>query len=579
MMTRIRDVRVGVRLGCAFGLIAVLLMVIVGVGLTSVAKQRRAQDRIIRATEVQSDILQLKAAAAAVTASQTSYALAASRGEAGATEDDVGHRKQFLLEVQTFEDVDERFDAHDLTAKERELAQAFDAHFDQFMANDEKIIALYRTGTEGSIHQATELILGSEGELVAEMSAEANALIELVSDDALRAEQSAADSVSAARALMITMGVVALAVAGGLAVIITRSLTLPLHRSVEVLEAVASGDLRPRVKSPSHDEVGQMGAAMNNTLDRIGQTLDGISDGSNSLSASSEELSAVSQQLSAAAEETAAQAASVSAAAEQVSHNVQSVAAGAEELGTSIREIAKNTSDAARVATEAVTVAESTNDTVTKLGASSAEIGEVVRVITAIAEQTNLLALNATIEAARAGDYGKGFAVVANEVKELARKTARSSEEISTKVGSIQVDTQHAVQAIGQITAIIHQINDIQTVIAASVEEQAATTSEIGRSVTEAAAGTTDIARNVTSVAEAAHSMTQGAAETHRAAEDLAQLSSALLGLVNQFQLASTAPTVTQPRRPAPTSVTPPSDSPPMHHTGAKVLVGSLPAR
>ena len=136
-------------------------------------------------------------------------------------------------------------------------------------------------------------------------------------------------------------------------------------------------------------------------------------------------------------------------------------------------------------------------------------------------------------------EAGKGFAVVASEVKDLARKTARSSEEIGKKVGTIQVDTQHAVEAIGRITTIIRQINDIQTVIAASVEEQAATTSEIGRSVTEAAAGSTDIARNITSVAETAQSMTQGAVETHRAAEGLAQLSNDLLALVGQSQLAS----------------------------------------
>jgi methyl-accepting chemotaxis protein len=89
-------------------------------------------------------------------------------------------------------------------------------------------------------------------------------------------------------------------VAVALAVFITRSLTRPLHESVGVLKAMADGDLRPRVASPSKDEVGQIGTAMNHTLDRIGNTLDGIADGSTSLSSSSEELSAVSQQLSAA---------------------------------------------------------------------------------------------------------------------------------------------------------------------------------------------------------------------------------------------------------------------------------------
>ncbi|HWW52323.1 MAG TPA: methyl-accepting chemotaxis protein, partial [Acidimicrobiales bacterium] len=285
-----------------------------------------------------------------------------------------------------------------------------------------------------------------------------------------------------------------------------RSVTVGVRRVIRALEALGAGDFRQSIAVDSRDEVGLMAGALRDTQERVGRTVEGMASGSTSLSASSENLSTVSQQMSATAEETAAQAATVSAAAEQVSQNIQSVSAGSEELGASIQEIAKNASEAARVASEGVLVAEATNETVVKLGASSAEIGEVIKVITLIAEQTNLLALNATIEAARAGDAGKGFAVVANEVKALARKTAQSSEEIGHKIETIQDDTRQAVAAIGQIAAIIRQINDIQTVIAASVEEQAATTREIGRSVTDAATGSTEIARNITGVAEAARS-------------------------------------------------------------------------
>src|SRR5439155_1469536 len=108
---------------------------------------------------------------------------------------------------------------------------------------------------------------------------------------------------------------------------------------------------------------------------------------------------------------------------------------------------------------------------VAKLGESSAEIGNVIKVITSIAEQTNLLALNATIEAARAGEAGKGFAVVANEVKELAKQTAKATEDISRKIEAIQGDTKGAVEAIAKIGNIINQINDIQNTIASAVEE------------------------------------------------------------------------------------------------------------
>ena len=146
--------------------------------------------------------------------------------------------------------------------------------------------------------------------------------------------------------------------------------------------------------------------------------------------------------MAANAEETSAQANVVSAASEQVSKNVQTVSTGVEEMNSAIREIAKNATEAARVAQQAVSTAESTKRTISKLGESSIEIGKVIKVITSIAEQTNLLALNATIEAARAGEAGKGFAVVANEVKELAKETARATEDIGRKIEAIQADTQ-----------------------------------------------------------------------------------------------------------------------------------------
>jgi methyl-accepting chemotaxis protein len=149
-------------------------------------------------------------------------------------------------------------------------------------------------------------------------------------------------------------------------------------------------------------------------------------------------------------------------------------------------------------------VAETTNATVGKLGDSSIEIGNVIKVITSIAEQTNLLALNATIEAARAGEAGKGFAVVANEVKDLARETAKATEDIGRRVEAIQADTREAVDAIAEISSVIARINDYQTTIASAVEEQTATTNEMSRNVAEAAMGSTEIAQNIVGVATAA---------------------------------------------------------------------------
>ncbi len=246
------------------------------------------------------------------------------------------------------------------------------------------------------------------------------------------------------------------------------------------------------------------------------------------LGSSAEELTAVSTQMAANAEETSAQANVVSAASEQVSKNVQVVSTGVEEMNSAIREIAKNASESARVAQQAVTTAESANATVSKLGDSSMEIGNVIKVITSIAEQTNLLALNATIEAARAGEAGKGFAVVANEVKELAKETARATEDIGRKVEAIQSDTKGAVDSIQQISQVIGQINDISNTIASAVEEQTATATEMSRNVGEAAKGTAEIAQNITAVAQAAQNTTQGATNAQQAASELARMAADL---------------------------------------------------
>src|ERR1700690_597220 len=298
-------------------------------------------------------------------------------------------------------------------------------------------------------------------------------------------------------ALACLIPLVAVSIATG------RSIFLHLNDMAERIQDVAEGegDLTVRIAITSDDEMSKVAEWFNLFMDQLQEMIRAITETAAQVAAGSEELSATSQQITANSEETTAQAKVVSDTSGQVNTNLQTLASGAEEMNSTIGDIARNTTEAARVASDAVEAAAAANQTVSRLGESSVEIAKVIEAITSIAQQTNLLALNATIEAARAGEAGKGFAVVANEVKELAKQTAKATEDISRKIEAIQTDTKAAVKAIASISGVIHQINDISSTIATAVEEQNATTNEMSRNVSEAAHGSGEITSNIAGVA------------------------------------------------------------------------------
>jgi methyl-accepting chemotaxis protein len=354
------------------------------------------------------------------------------------------------------------------------------------------------------------------------------------------------EMLAANSSLVWTMwGTVLAAIAFGsfIAVYLSRRISKAASSALGQAEAIAGGDLTGEVvKVDSNDELGDLATAMNKMQGNLVKMIVAVAENAQQVANASEEFSAVSQQITSNSEETSAQANVVSNATDQVNRNLQTVASGAEEMSTTIQDIAKNATESARVAGEAVKTAESTNATISKLGVSSAEIGQVIKVITSIAQQTNLLALNATIEAARAGEAGKGFAVVANEVKELAKQTAKATEDISQKIAAIQSDTKGAVDAIATIGAVINQISDISSTIATAVEEQSATTNEMSRNVTEAAKGSNEITQNIAGVSQAAQGTSSSAHESMKAAHQLAQMSTQLRGLVEQFRVSGDGP-------------------------------------
>ncbi|NIZ92633.1 methyl-accepting chemotaxis protein [Kineococcus rubinsiae] len=401
-----------------------------------------------------------------------------------------------------------------------------------------------------TVRDETLLPLSQAGDLeawLAARDAQAQPLIDSMMADLTtmvdREKQVAAASAAAthagyvrSRTLIAVVQVVGLLAAVGAGLLIARRIVAGLRRVQHVAEGLEGGDLTRTAALDSRDEVGRTAASLDAAVGRLSELVRTIDGASSGVATAAQQMSAISTQIAAGAEETSAQAAAVAQAADVVSAAVQTVAAGSEEMGASIREISGGTNEAARVAAEAVTVAETTTATITALGDSSREIGAVVATITAIAAQTNLLALNATIEAARAGDAGKGFAVVAGEVKELAQQTARATEDISSRVQSIQGDSAGAVLAIEEISSIIARINDFQLTISSAVEEQTATTSEMNRNVSAVAESTGDIATNISGVADAASGTAQAVTESQQATSDLARTSVELSALVAQFR-------------------------------------------
>lgn len=286
------------------------------------------------------------------------------------------------------------------------------------------------------------------------------------------------------------------------------------------------------VYSPIKDEMGRVVKFV-----KLAQNMSDlimIQDTATSLASASTELTATAGQLASTAKRTSDESRTAAALANDVAAGVQTVATNIEEMVASIKEIARSTNESSQMARTTLAKAQESNSTINKLGTSSQEIGAVIKVISSIAQQTNLLALNATIEAARAGEAGKGFAVVANEVKELAKQTAKATDDITNKIGAIQSDTKLAIDAISEISQAVDKLNGISTVIATAVEEQTATTNEISRVVVQSKRGVESIAEAITTVSTGASESLAGTSQTLDAAKELSQLSERLAQLANK---------------------------------------------
>ena len=383
-------------------------------------------------------------------------------------------------------------------------------------------------------------IMAEQGDLLLDRSKKLTASQTVVRDtDAAQAKQ----LLALATVLALVFGLIA-------AWAITRQIIIPLNQTLKVAERVASGDLSHNLDSARQDELGQLQRAMQSMTVGLRELIGGISDGVTQIASAAEQLSAVTEQTSAGVNSQKVETDQVATAMNEMAATVQEVARNAEEASEAAVAADQQAREGDKVVGEAIAQIErlatevgNSTEAMGHLKRESDKIGSVLDVIKSVAQQTNLLALNAAIEAARAGEAGRGFAVVADEVRSLAQRTQKSTEEIEELIVGLQSGTQQvatimdnsrgltdssveltrrAGAALGNITRTVSTIQAMNSQIATAAEQQSAVAEEINRSVL-----------NVRDVSEQTSSASE---ETAASSAELARLGIYLQTLVGRFR-------------------------------------------
>ncbi len=333
--------------------------------------------------------------------------------------------------------------------------------------------------------------------------------------------------------------------------VITRQITVPLGQTLVAVERVASGDLTHNLSVDRRDELGQLQGSIQRMTVELRELIGGIGEGVTQIASAAEELSAVTEQTSAGVNSQKVETDQVATAMHEMTATVQEVARNAEEASEAAVAADLQAREGDKVVNEAIAQIEllatevgHSTEAMAELKRESDKIGSVLDVIKSVAQQTNLLALNAAIEAARAGEAGRGFAVVADEVRSLAQRTQKSTEEIEELISGLQNGTRQvatimdnsreltvssveltrrAGTSLESITRTVSAIQSMNQQIAAAAEEQSATAEEINRSVL-----------NVRDVSEQTSAASE---ETAASSVELARLGSHLQALVSRFRV------------------------------------------
>ena len=297
---------------------------------------------------------------------------------------------------------------------------------------------------------------------------------------------------------------------------------------IAAVEALADGQLDRQVVVRHSDAIGELGDGLNRAVGLLGRSIKTARASAGEVSEASVQLAGASDSMGSAADKVRAEVTGASRHAARVHHGVQNVASSVREMDAGMQDIATNMQKALNVVQQASSLGAQTGEKMSLLGQLSQDIGRAVNLIRSVASQTNLLALNAAIEAARAGSYGQGFSVVANEVKELAKQTARATEEISEQVESIQEHVTDALGGLSDMNDTLGEVRGISDQISERVSVQVGAADQIGARLGEISAGTDSMVDGLGRLTSLSQETEDSVRQTRDAARRLSTLSDEL---------------------------------------------------
>ncbi|WP_043310763.1 methyl-accepting chemotaxis protein [Pseudomonas sp. ML96] len=383
-----------------------------------------------------------------------------------------------------------------------------------------------------------------------ELEAKNEALSELIEQQATQVREDSEQTTQHAAWLLIGGILLVCLLLGLVTSHLMSSVLRPLGKTIAVARAIAQGNLRSTIQIDSNDEAGQLQQSLADMQNNLRQMIDTIRSESELLQSTAQQLSGASQSIVHSAREESDNATSMAAAMEQMIHNIAQIAdhaRNAQGISSQSEHLASNGGQVILGVVDGMNrIAEAVNEsstTITALGQSSEEIHSIIQVINSIAEQTNLLALNAAIEAARAGEAGRGFAVVADEVRNLASRTAQSTQEISAMIERIRSSTAQAVSSmqagvarVSDGVTLARQAGDSINEIRGGAHRAAEVVEEISHTIGEQSKASSEVAQRVEQIARMSQQNSQTVDELAAAAQHLDRVARNMQSSVLQFQ-------------------------------------------